>query len=270
MMTRPPGRRRQQDPEEAVSEQEDAGVQPRRGKNVIIRPKEREAKTPILEYLKYFKRVMKVNGWEDEEAGDIFVALLGPADEVVSCFEGKWKTLSELEKLLMESVAPMRDVHLGQLMKLSLKDDETVDDLRNRTVHLVSLVYGKLDEGAQSQIARDHLLFALPLSVQQSVLAAKPKTLEDTVSLAASCIQLQVDIGFSAAAVGRNVKPFEFNRKQPQGRRELFSRNRNTQVCWNCGLVGHIRQFCRRPTERRDTNSINKEEVENDEYSATN
>jgi hypothetical protein len=212
---------------------------------IKLRPDKKEADQPILDYIDYFKKVVKVNHWNDEEAGDIFCALLGPSDRSVDSLEGQWTTFSELEKLLRSKEESMRDAHLASLMNVRLKDSENMEDLRNRMVRLVSTVYGSFSRNVQSQIARDHFLHALPGDTMIKVLAANPKSLEDTVSIAKSCVTIQNrEVPVAATKEQPNQRnPFWKNENSRKRRDHLQSNSKDIQ-CFRCKGIGHMRKDC--------------------------
>ena len=220
--------RRQRSPDVPRHRQGDPG-EARSG--VLIRPKEKMDDQPVLEYLQYFKRIMKVNGWTEDTAGDIFLALLGPKDRTGALLEGTWSTFSELEELLLKQEEPMREANLNKLMNLIL-EDESVEKLRDRVVYLVGLVYGKASSEIQAQIGRDHFLYALPQTLREKILSGRPKSFEDTVSMAAS---LQ-------SSVTSVVAPLQSREGYTQ--RSRSDSNKRPIVCYRCKKVGHIARNC--------------------------
>ena len=204
------------------------------GSGVLIRPREKTEDQPVLEYLQYFKRIMKVNGWTEDMAGDIFLALLGPKDRTGALLEGTWNTFSELEELLLKQEEPMREANLNKLMNLILEDGN-VEKLRDRVVYLVGLVYGKASSEIQAQIGRDHFLYALPQKFREKILSGRPKSFEDTVSMAAS-LQSSVE---SVVAPLQSREGF----KQTSQRFNSGSEKRPI-VCYRCKKIGHIARNC--------------------------
>ena len=219
-------RRRQSDLENPEQSEAQDGA----WRSTLIRPKEKDPQQSISDYLLYFKRIMKVNGWGNDIAGDIFIALLGPSDRVVQTL-GKWTGFAELEALLLKREEPLREAHLAQLMSLKMENHELPSDLRNRVMRLVSIVYGEFSQEHQAKIGRDHFLYALPIELRQHVLAGRPKTFEETVSTAASCASLRKeDLTISSIKGSFENKGERF---------------RVPMLCWQCGQEGHIRRFCK-------------------------
>ena len=215
--------RRQEDPEPGPA----AGG----GHGVTVRPKEKDDKTSVTEYMTYFKRIMKVNKWSDQEAGDIFAALLGPNDRSLTGLV--WTSFSNLEEQLKAKDLPMREAHLANLMHIEMQEGETISHLRDRTCHLVEQVYPSMSEVDRGRLARDFFLYALPPDLRKHVLAGRPTSLEDTVSVAASCWDMR-DSSQSVSAMLRGP--------QRQDRRQG---PRKDIVCWFCREKGHIERFCR-------------------------
>jgi hypothetical protein len=211
---------------------------------IVIRPKEKQPEQSVLEYVDYFKRVKKVNHWSDKDAGEIFCALLGPADRTIDSLQEKWTTFSELEALLRSKQEPMRDANLADLMQLEMKEYESVDNLRNRVMHLVSLVYGRFSLDVQTQIARDFFLHALPREVKMHVLGARTMTLDDTVNIAKSSM-LMSDKSVVAAYEPRNK---ERNRESTASRVSTAKSESKKSVseiqCFKCKGYGHISRNC--------------------------
>jgi len=225
------------DPESGSREEDN------RHERINIRPKEKEPDQPIHEYIKYFKRIAKINGWSDDISGDIFVAMLGPKDTSVHSFEGQWQTFTELEALLEKKQTPLRELNLAELMNLTKREAESVEALRDRTVHLINVVYPSLDVKQQLLLARDHFLYALPSGLRSQVITSRAESLDEVVNLAGSCSKLcQNDMEASIAAT--EPKPWKrFEKSGPK----------NKIICWKCGLPGHVQRFCR----RNQGNSVN-------------
>lgn len=215
---------------------------------IIVRPKEKEPQQSILDYLDYFKRIMRVNHWTDENAGDIFCALLGPNDRCIDALHGEWNSFSELEELLRMKEQPMRDANLTTLMDLTMKENETVDTLRDRIMRLVSLVYGTFTKEQQCQITRDFFLHALPSSIKIQVLGAKPLSLDDTVSIAKSSQMVAKKMEMEIVAA------FDPSKKQ-------YPKQKQSSVrCYKCGGIGHMRKDC--PNEKFVANIQNEKTCE--------
>ena len=119
----------------------------------------------------------------------------------------------------------MREANLTALMSVS------IENLRDRVIKLTGLVYGNFPKEHKSQITRDFFLHALSEDMKLKVLAGKPKTLEDTVSMAKSCLLIcqKEDIPVSA------YRPKQVNTKR---------RGVNKVQCFNCKGFGHIAKMC--------------------------
>lgn len=229
------------------------GETPRRG--IVLRPKEKEATQAVLDYLDYFKNIMKVNQWSDEEAGSIFCALLGPNDRSVSSLSDEWTTFSELEFLLRKKEEPMRDSNLLSLMKITMKEFESVEALRDRIVRLVSLTYSNFSKDHQNQLSRDFILNALPTKVMMEVLAAKPRTLDDTVSIAKSSMLV------SDSVEKGNVAAFEFRNSKFQKKNARNTKPGSEIRCYSCQGIGHISREC--PSKKKLASVEENENSEN-------
>jgi hypothetical protein len=186
--------------------------------SIIIRPKEKTEDMSVLQYVDYFKKIMKVNKWSDEESGDIFAALLGPTDQ--STMGLSWNSFSDLEKQLKEKQLPMREANLAQLMRFEIKEGETIQQLRDRGLHLISLVYPDFSEDMKSKLARDFIVYALPDDLKKQVLGGRPTTLEETVSVAAACFEMSNGVGIVSAVETKNLE------------------------CWFCHERGHLQRLC--------------------------
>ena len=128
----------------------------------------------------------------------------------------------------------MREANLEHLMSLKMKEDESVSTFRDRCVHLVSLVYDKFEKKHQQMIARDHFLYGLSLDLRKQVLAGRPTTLEEVVSLTASIRKLS-EASCGAISEVDAVGKVGYQQRVP----------RNSIRCFGCGRVGHIKRFCR-------------------------
>jgi hypothetical protein len=200
-----------------------------------------EDQTP-LEYLQYFKRVVKANNWTDRQAGEVFAAMLGVRDTTLNGLDGQWNGLEDLEVFLKQNEQPMREANLENLMLIRIKEGEKIMDFRNRCAHLTSLVYGNLDQEGQAQITRDHFLFGLPREFRKQILTGRPKTLEEVVSVAAAAYtsyltseEKHVEVSVASRQDGRDGT--SSYKRQKDGRHRLFT-------CWRCGKKGHIERFC--------------------------
>ena len=206
---------------------------------ILVRPKEKGETQSMTEYVMYFKRVILANSWSDAEAGQIFPAMLGPEDRTLDSLEGQYQGFEQLTALLLKKEEPLREVNLGKLMRERKSDSESIEQFRNRIVHLVGLVYPSFSVEVRSQLARDHLLHGLPDSVRVQVQAARAQSLEDTFSIASSCLALKISRD--------EVCPVSHESRQ-LNRQHLFQRRVR---CFGCGRLGHIVKECRFKNETR-------------------
>ena len=207
----------------------------------VVRPVEKKDGTDIVQYLEYFKRIIKVNSWSDEEAGDIFVALLGQSDKST---EGlTWTSFTDLEAKLKAKDQPLREAHLAKLMALERKDGESASELRDRTVHLVNLVYPTVSPDGREKIVRDFYLYSLPSQLRQRILLGMPVSLEEVVALTASLVELDI-VAASKSISMVDEPPGEVNAvgtfRQPRRNRE------DIPECWFCHKRGHVQRDCYR------------------------
>ena len=233
--------------------------EPRR---VYVRPKEKEKETPMGEYIQYFERVMNANKWNGEEAGEIFMAMLGPGERALDSLNGQWETFQDLKKLILEKEKPLRDANLTELMRLTLKEAETIESLHNRSVSLVGKCYPTFSQEVQSQLARDHFLHALPEQMRLQVIAAKPDTLEDTVSLAKSSMLLgSMEVVEAAGRGVRNRAVKKFWTNSDNARRKFYTNDDKVRGirCYCCQGLGHYQSEC--PSRRKAANVSEDAEV---------
>lgn len=201
---------------------------------MMIRPKEKTLDQPIVEFLAYFKRVIRANHWDDLRAGEVFPALLDPQDRVLDGLP-PWTTFTELEELLLSSQRKMRDVNLAELMTMGsekVRDATSLKVYQGRVTYLVDLVYPNFAGPHREQLVRDYLVMGLPDEVRTGVLIAG-KTLDDVVTLA-SAMLAQSRSGETAAIRSRG---------QPSGDGS-DQRGSKERTCYRCGKKGHFKYQC--------------------------
>jgi hypothetical protein len=231
------GRRVANERAEALDREETLG----RDGTQIIRPKEKQKDQVLSDYIRYFKRVMKVNNWTDSQAGEVFAVMLGPDDRSLDSIEGKWTGFSELEQMLVEQEKPMREAYLAELMTATKLKNENPEDLRNKIVRLVATCYPHFPQEFQSQIARDYFLHALPENVRMMVLSGKSDSLEDTVNLAKTSLLLQK--GEQNEHLIATVK--ETSQNYVRKRTEQNNNYQKRRIrCFRCQGFGHLQRVC--------------------------
>lgn len=224
---------------------------------MMLRPREKEKDQNIVEYIQYFKRIQKVNQWDDKTSGEIFAALCGN-ERSLNSLDGKWITFSELERLILEQQAPLREAHLATLMKLKL-DGESVSSLRDKIQFLISMIYDKFSGIQHEILVRDFLLWSLPERLREKVLAGRPSTVDELVSLATVCQQQdngfkdQINSVHSDLHLSEGVQALKFEKEVRTPVKKNYSTFRNAGEnrehrerlrCWHCGKEGHTQRFC--------------------------
>lgn len=240
-------RRRNHEAEPRAMEVEE----PRR--TLLVRPKEKERVQTVVDYIRYFDRVVTANGWDDMEAGKVFAAMIGPTDRCLDSLE-KWETFSELKEILLEKQKPLREARLTELMHLKIGEGERIEELKDRVTKLVAETYSEFDLRVQHQLIRDHFLHALPDDVKMQVLIAKPVTLDDTVNIALASVLLLDKEKLSVCAVAsggtstlERATNEHFQRNftvQDRKFKPTKNKGKSDVQCYKCQGFGHIQRFC--------------------------
>lgn len=239
-------------------EDEGADAENRNASKILVRPREKGEGQSLFDYVSYFERVINANRWDDDEAGRIFAAMLGPTDRTLDALEERWETFSQIKALLVEKQKPLREAKLTELMYLKIKEGEQIETLRNRTMRLVTESYPDFPYEIQIRLARDHFLHALEDSLRIQVLVAKPITLEDTVSVAQSCTLLMEKERCVSVVTSRERAERNFHRNE-----EKFKTNNesNKVQCFRCRGFGHIQRFCKSKRYGRQIAFVDEEQT---------
>ena len=160
------GRNQQEGREEPAERNQQEPIRP----ITHVRPKTKECQQEVGEYILYFDRCIKANGWDDALAGQIFPAMFDAADKTLESLteevlEGGYQAI---KAALMKGQEPLRESKLNKLMNISLGNGENVSTFRSRVVALLSSVYSNFSSEVQQQLSRDHFVHGLPQEIKKT------------------------------------------------------------------------------------------------------
>ena len=215
-------------------------------------PKKRE--DSVQDYVNYFERVVKANGWSDAQAAVLFPGLLEVGTTCLDELEGDTLKSFEAIKKALTSSELSREVHVQQFKNLELKSGESVEEYVRRCRRVVAECYPAFAKANKAQLVRDMFVHGLPRHLQTAVFNQVNAKLEEAVQAAilAESVRKTMAASSKGKTESKSWKKEEPGRKRKEG---------SAVVCYNCHEAGHYKSDC--PKGPGSSSQGGKREVKN-------
>lgn len=247
-----------------------------------VLPEKFGGKIPLTDYYRHFTVCMRLNGWNDIDAGQYLASRLQgfalkvlnnlPADQpisfraLVSQLERRFGPGQEAENFMLELRVRRR------------QKDESLQQLGQAIRDLTSLAYPEMLSDVRERLAKTHFSEAIDdPEIRSAIFRAHPKTLDEAITAAlttesflhAERARERIRGPRHVRAVGSSVQPVPADERMKKEIEELQSSvqeirsmmnqmrmNKNSDqprfVCFNCGEPGHMSRNCTKPYRGND------------------
>ena len=151
----------------------------------LIKPEPKRKEDSLGEYLKYFERVAKANGWEDAKAARVFQGMLevgsSDLDDVDATVLASFK---ELKAALTPTEDFSREVAVQKFVNLQMKHGEKAEDFLKRCKAAVQECYPSFAKTNKTQLVRDRFVHGLVPQLKHAVLNQRNAKLEEALQAA--------------------------------------------------------------------------------------
>ena len=149
-----------------------------------MRPDKYDGSASWIDYFQHFEACRKINGWNDEEAGEYLAASLrGPALRLLREQKDDL-SFNELTRRLANRFSDERQAenHLMELRQRKRRGGESLRELGQSIRELTSLAYPEFDYDGRDKRARGHFMDALVRpEIREGVFRTQAKTLDDMI-----------------------------------------------------------------------------------------
>lgn len=152
----------------------------------LVRPQPKRAEDSIAEYVRYFDRVAKANGWSDSQAAQVFPGLLevGSTD-LDDLSEATLGSFSAMKAALIQVEESFREASVQAFFwNMSMREEEKVHDFAKRCRSVVHECYPGFAKSNKDILARDRFVHGLPAYLKSAVLNNRSKKWEEALQSA--------------------------------------------------------------------------------------
>ena len=210
---------------------------------VVVKPEPKKPEDDLSDYCRYFERVVKANGWKDDQAGKIFQGLLEVGSTALDDLE---PTVLEKFSTIKAALAPeketFREASVQKFFALEMKQGEKVDEFLKRCRTSVMECYSGFAKANKSQLVRDRFVHGLSPALKHAVLNRKCDKLEDAVQSALMAEDVKETLKENRE---KGNKP-----KSPGADRDKGSKK--AVKCFSCNETGHFSSGCPKKQTKTD------------------
>ena len=130
---------------------------------LMVRPDKYDGSASWIDYFQHFEACRKINGWNNEEAGEFLAtSLRGPALRLLREQKDEL-SFNELAKRLANRFSDERQAenHLMELRQRKRRPGESLRELGQSIRELTSLAYPEFEHDGRNKLARGHFMDAI-------------------------------------------------------------------------------------------------------------
>ena len=248
------------------------------GQHRDVHPEKFAGKIPWKDYHRHFVVCMKLNGWNDIEAGQYLASRLqGAALKVLNNLPiDQPISFSALVDQLERRFGPGQEAEnfMLELRTRRRQKDESLQQLGQAVRDLTGLAYPEMTSNVRERLAKTHFSEAIDdAEIRAAIFRAHPKTLDEAIMAALATESfLQAEKARERIRVPRHVRAVESStqpspgdermKKEVEGLKSSLEEiksmmkqmnfngrpNQRPPVrCYNCGEPGHISHNCTKP-----------------------
>lgn len=212
----------------------------------VVPPVAKKSSDSMPDYIVYFERLSKANGWDDAKQATIFPSLLevgcksldGLSDATLSSF-------SAIKKSLLGETEPFRESNLAALWHINRRSGETLQDYRERVSGLVEKVYPKFAAANKQCLIRDIFVHSLPSDYQKFLIGVSSTKIEEALNSALLYESMRDRVGDANKPKPGNFRnPKNDSSIANQSKSNHSSTGKKDMSCHFCGIRGHFARDC--------------------------
>ncbi len=116
----------------------------------------------MVDYIRYFERLVLANEWLDDKSARIFASLLEVGSKELDGFsDATLASFSAMKKALLGESEPLRESNCSQLMKVSRNQSESLSAYREQIAGLVEKVYPRFAAANKQCLIHDFFVHSL-------------------------------------------------------------------------------------------------------------
>lgn len=252
-----------------------------------VLPEKFAGKIPWKDYYRHFIVCMKLNGWNDNEAGQYLASRLqGAALKVLNNLPiDRPISFRALVAQLERRFGPGQEAEnfMLELRTRRRQKDESLQQLGQAIRDLTGLAYPEMMSDVRERLAKTHFSEAIDDSeIRAAIFRAHPKTLDEAITAALTtesflhaekarekirvprhvrAVEGSIHSSPADERVKKEIEELKSSLQEIKSMMKEISVNRNPSqpkyVCFNCGEPGHISRACTKPhnmgNDRRPT-----------------
>ncbi len=127
----------------------------------------------LVDYIRYFERLVLSNDWLDDKSEIIFASLLEVGSKALDGFSyATLASFSAIKKALVWESEPFRESNCSQLMKVSRNQSESLSAYIERSSGLVEELYPRFAAANKQCLIRDFFVHSLSTGCQINLWSA--------------------------------------------------------------------------------------------------
>ena len=214
--------------------------------SVTVNPIPKNISNSMTDYVEYFERVSKANGWSDGVQATIFPSLLEVGNRsLVGFSDTTLSSFTAMKRALLGDSEPFRESNLATLMNLSYNSkDESLTAFRERISALIEKCYSRFAAANKQQLIRDYFVHSLPKDYQKFLWSTTTTKIDEALNNALLYESMKPKNEVKDSYKGMTQSEQVQQRKYVGNAPINSNRSRNTDACFFCHKTGHYARDC--------------------------